>query len=199
MNRKKITALFLVILTVTFFVACTNPISPTVGVNGVTLNKESFGLVVGETETLIATIAPTGASNQDVSWASDNTTIADVDANGKVTGKTVGQTTIKVTTDDGRFTAECGVNVGSLNVVSVALNTTNITLGKDKSYQLIATVLPAYATNKKVTWTTSANTVVRIDADQNGKIFTIAAGTADITATTQDGSKTATCRVTVTQ
>jgi hypothetical protein len=59
---------------------------------------------------------------------------------------------------------------------------------------LIATVAPATATNKTVTWTSSNTSVATV---ANGVVTPISAGTAIITVTTADGSKTATCNITV--
>ena len=61
---------------------------------------------------------------------------------------------------------------------------------------LTATVSPANASNKNVTWSTSDANVVTVDP-ATGEIYAKAVGTADITVTTEDGSKTATCTVTV--
>jgi internalin A len=61
--------------------------------------------------------------------------------------------------------------------------------------------VPSYATNKNVTWSTDNPAIVRITLNDEGKadgtIFAAAAGTAKITVTTEDGSKTALCTVTV--
>ncbi len=61
-------------------------------------------LVTGDTETLTATIAPTDATNKDVVWCSDNSTVATVDSTGKVTAVAAGTATITVTSEDGEFT-----------------------------------------------------------------------------------------------
>ena len=79
---------------------------------------------------------------------------------------------------------------------SVSLNEKNITLEAGSTYQLTATVLPENATNKNVTWTSSDSNVAIVDT--NGLITAIAAGTATITVTTEDGEFTANCSVTVT-
>ena len=60
---------------------------------------------------------------------------------------------------------------------------------------LTATVAPATATNKAVTWTSSAPAIATVDA--SGTVKGIAPGTATITVKTADGGKTATCAVTV--
>ena len=82
----------------------------TVSVTGVSLNKNSTSITVGGAETLEATVAPSNATNQGVSWSSSNTSIATV-SNGTVRGVAEGSATITVTTSDGGFTATCSVTV----------------------------------------------------------------------------------------
>ena len=82
-----------------------------VAVTGVTLNKTELTLETGGSETLTATVAPSDAANQNVTWKSDNPEIVTVDATGKVTGVAIGEATITVTTEDGGKTATCKVAV----------------------------------------------------------------------------------------
>ena len=85
--------------------------TPGVAVTGVTLNKNELALYVGRSETLLASVAPSDAANQNVSWTSSAPTIAAVDGNGNVTAKAEGTATITVTTEQGGFTATCTVSV----------------------------------------------------------------------------------------
>ena len=78
-------------------------------------------------------------------------------------------------------------------VTGVTLNKTSLKLYTRDSETLTATVAPAGATNKNVIWTSSEPTVATVDA--NGKVTAKSTGIADITVTTEDGGKTATCRV----
>lgn len=87
--------------------------SASVSVTGVSLDKTADTIPVGGTDTLTATIAPANASNQGITWASDNETVATVDAAGKVTAVSTGTANITVTTTDGGFTAACLVTVTS--------------------------------------------------------------------------------------
>ena len=82
-----------------------------VPVTGVSLNKDSLALGVGDSETLTATVAPANAANQNVTWASSDPSVATVDAAGKVTAVGAGTATITVTTVDGGKTAACTVTV----------------------------------------------------------------------------------------
>ena len=166
-------------------------------VTGVKLNKSETSLLVGGNETLTATVLPEDATNQNVTWKSDKPEIASVDANGKVTGVAAGEATITVTTEDGGKTATCKVTVSDteIKVTGVTLNKTALTLETGASETLTATVAPAEATNKKVTWKSDKPEIASVDA--NGKVTGVKAGEATITVTTEDGGKTATCKVTV--
>ena len=82
-----------------------------VPVSGVSLNKDSTSLTVGDTETLTATVKPEDATNKAVTWTSSNSTVATVDQNGVVTAVAPGTATITVTTQDGNHTDTCTVTV----------------------------------------------------------------------------------------
>ncbi len=80
-------------------------------VEGVVLVEDELTIAVGETAQLEATVLPSNASNQNVSWSSADESIATVDASGAVTGVASGSTTITVTTDDGGFEATASITV----------------------------------------------------------------------------------------
>ena len=168
-----------------------------VAVTGVGLNTNQVELSVGEGNELQATVTPENATNQKVTWKSNDTTIAKVDENGKVVGQKPGTTTITVTTVDGNKTATCEVTVKEtpVAVTGVGLNTNDLKLSAGEGNQLVVTITPQHATNPKVTWKSSAPEVATVDA--NGKVIAQAPGTATITVTTEDGQKTAACTVTV--
>ena len=81
-------------------------------------------------------------------------------------------------------------------VTGVSLDKETLELEEGKSQTLTATVAPADATNKKVTWESSDDAVATVS---NGKVTAVAEGTATITVKTDDGDFTATCEVTVTK
>ena len=78
--------------------------------------------------------------------------------------------------------------------VTLAPTSATLTLGETETVTLIPTVLPADATDKSVTWSSSDEAVATVT---DGVVTAVAAGTATITVTTTDGAKTATCAVTV--
>lgn len=82
----------------------------------------------------------------------------------------------------------------SVSVTGVTLDKTAITISTGASETLVATVAPDNATNKKVTWASNAESVATVN---NGVVTGVAPGTAEITATTADGNKAASCAVRV--
>ncbi|NLU51221.1 MAG: hypothetical protein GXX09_12650, partial [Syntrophomonadaceae bacterium] len=86
---------------------------------------------------------------------------------------------------------------GLIPVTGVELNKSGVTIRMGENEILVATVSPANATNKAVTWTSSDTSVATVDS--TGKVTGVGAGIATITVTTVDGGKTATCEVTVTK
>ena len=168
-----------------------------VGVSGITLNKTALNLTIGASESLVATISPSNATNKDVEWTSSNTNVATVDTTGKVTGVSAGSATITVKTKDGSKVATCNVTVKNpvISVTGVTLNKTALNLVTGASESLVATISPSNATNKNVEWTSSNTNVATVDT--TGKVKAISTGSAIITVKTKDGAKVATCNVTV--
>ena len=81
-----------------------------------------------------------------------------------------------------------------INVESVALDQETLTLTEGDTATLTAAVSPDNATNKNVTWASDNAEVATVEG---GTVTAVAAGTANITVTTEDGGYTATCAVTV--
>ena len=169
-----------------------------VAVTGVTLDKTSLSIEAGQTAQLTATVQPTNADNQAVTWSSSDNNVVSVDATGKITANAKGSATITVTTADGGKTATCTVTVtepaAPVAVTGVTLNKNNTTIYTGRTEALTATIQPADATNKAVTWTSDNTGVATVN---NGVVTGVSVGSATITAKTADGGFTATCTVTV--
>lgn len=82
-----------------------------IAVKSVLLNEPTFILSVGDSETLVATISPSNATNKRVVWTSSDSSVAIVNSTGKVTAVSGGTATITVQTEDGEFTATSAVTV----------------------------------------------------------------------------------------
>ena len=176
----------------------TAKITVTTLVTGVTLDKTTLGVNTGATGQLTATVAPASASNKSVTWTSDNTAVATVDSTGKVTGVKAGTANVTVKTTDGAKSASAKVTVTDpvVHPTGVSLDKTTADATVGDTVQLTATVAPSNSTDKKVNWSSSDETLATVD--NTGKVTTIKAGEATITASTNDGAKTATCKITIT-
>ena len=172
------------------------PAAP-IPVTAINLNKSTATIYVGSTETLTVSYTPADANTgKAVNWTSNNTGVATVDANGTVTAVAVGTAVITATsTTDASINASCTVTVDVAHPTGVTLNKSSLNLQVGGNETLTATVVPANASDKSVTWSSSNTNVATVS---NGKVSGVAAGTATITVTTVDGNKTATCTVTVT-
>lgn len=172
-----------------------------IAVTGVELDQNELALTVGETATLTAIVAPADADDQSVTWTSSNEGVATI-VDGIVTAVAAGEATVTVTTVDGNFTATCAVTVNKpvVHVTGVTLNVDSMyfDMGCVGSYEQIleATVMPADATDKSITWESSAPTVASV---VDGVVTALSVGEAIITVTTTDGGFTAACFVTVEQ
>ena len=177
-------------------------------VTGIFLDPPAKTMNVGDpAEKLIYTIQPANATNQNVVWTSSNTAIVTVES-GTVTPKAVGSAVVSVTALDGSGkTATCIVTVITPNVpvTGVTLPGTLTINGSETTKTLTASISPNGATNKKVTWISSDQTVATVSgtglevsilpvAPTGG---TTTPRTTTITVTTEEGTKTATCLVTV--
>ena len=168
-----------------------NPIS----VKSVALDKTTLTLDIAQTATLVATVNPTDAANQAITWSSNNTEVATV-VDGVVTALAEGSATITVTTVDGGLTATCEVTVvdPTIYVTGVTLDQTVLTLIVPETATLVATVTPEDATDKSVVWTSNNDAVATV---VDGVVTAIAQGSATITVTTVDGGFNASCVVSV--
>ena len=170
------------------------PVMP-IPVESVSLDKTSLQIPIGSKATLTAIILPENATVKDVIWSSSNPSIATVGSiTGEITGIAAGSTVITATTVDGHFSAQCPVQV-VVPVTGITLDKNTMTISEGETQALMATVLPDNAYNKEVVWSSSNQAVATVTGD--GKVTGVSAGSAVITATTSDGNKKATCRITV--
>ena len=91
-----------------------------VPVTAITLNKTATTISAGQTETLsVSSVTPDDATDQTVTWSSDNEAVATVDADGKVTAVAFGTANITATANDGSgVTATCAVTVSKVVTIN---------------------------------------------------------------------------------
>ena len=170
--------------TVTVTAASTEP--EVVPVTGVTLSQTAVTLDIDQSITLTTTVAPENATNKAVTWASDKTDVATVDANGKVTAVAAGTANITVTTADGGKTATCTVTVNPAAdpdpvVTDVEISGAANTLTVGGSLKLTATVLPA-GVSQQVTWSISSGSDIATVTSE-GVVTATGAGKVVVRAT----------------
>lgn len=86
-------------------------IADPIAVTGVTVSPTTASIAEGSTQQLNATIAPSNATNQAITWTSSDEDVATVNANGLVTAVGAGTATITATTGDGSKTATSAITV----------------------------------------------------------------------------------------
>ena len=188
-SNAKSNRYYFVSLTITCGVA--EPVYPTA------ISLQNSTCNVGYTTQLEPTFTPSDTNQTALTWVSNNTSVATVDQTGLVTGVSAGQATITATGEDENgnpVVGTCVVTVTTVAVTGVSLNKTTSDLTLGSSLTLEATVLPANASNKNVTWTSSNTNVATVN---NGTVTGLALGSATITVKTVDGNKTATCVITI--
>lgn len=159
------------------------------------ITEAGLSLGIGGTTSLEYKVNPENATYKDVTWTSSDTTVATISADGMISGLKEGTATITVTsTDNASATATYNLTVEVVHVDGVSLDKTTLKMEVGDMEALVASVLPATAGNKDVTWSSSDNNVATVS---NGTVTAVGLGTATITVTTVDGSKTAACTVDV--
>jgi formylglycine-generating enzyme required for sulfatase activity len=194
--KRKLKIMAKLLLTAAFaavFASCGEDKPESVPAAGVTLDRKTLALVVGDEATLKATVAPDDAADKTVTWSSSAPEVAAV-AGGVVTAVAKGTATVTVSTVNGKTDA-CEVTVTDAPVpaagVTLDRKTLNLVVGDEET--LTATIDPGDATDKTLTWTSSAPEVAAVEA---GTVRAVAKGTATITVSTANG-KTDACEVTV--
>ena len=168
------------------------------GVSGVAFTEPSVTLYTSQTYQLQANVRPATATDKAVTWATSNPSVVTVNASGVVTAVGAGAAVVTVTTRDGGFKDTCTISVISkVDVSGIGIGHTAVTVAKDGTWAIDAVVYPSNASNKAIHWKSNAPKVASVD--DTGLVTGVAAGTAVITATTDDGGFTARCTVTVTQ
>lgn len=162
---------------------------------GVSLDRTSITMHAGDKDSLIATITPSDAHNQRVRWTSSEPTVVAVTRKGAIEALSVGKATITVTSVIGKYTATCDVVVDPIAVTGISLDKTSHAMNVGETVTLTATVTPANASDPSYTWASSNEEVATV---ANGVVTGVDEGEATITATTKDGNKVASCKVTVT-
>jgi len=139
--------------------------------------QEKLDIDVGEIKSPMWSMIPSTATNKNVTWRSDNPSIATVDKMGRIVGIKNGTTTIHIKTEDGGFVASCKVNV-HIYVDDIELDNNDITMTLGKEKQLNPTITPENTTRQKIVWNSKNKSVVSVN--QTGKVKALKTGEAEV-------------------
>ncbi len=142
-----------------------------VAVSKITLNTTNVSLNVGDTYNLRASITPSNATNQRVTWSTSNSSVASVSSSGVITARRAGTVTITANASNG-VSASVRVNV---TASYLSLNRTSTTLNVGDSYTI------SYNTNLSDRATFSSSNTRVATVNSSGRITATGAGTATIT------------------
>ena len=165
------------------------------GNTGIFLSQDTITIRRGSTTTLTAVSGKTP-----VTWISSNGAALGVSPNSNTLTAVLtanGEGTFTVTADNGSKTAVCTVNVIP-QIDSVSLSQASVTIDRGTQYILRASVSPSNATNTSINWTSSNPNIATVSGNNlEATITGLVAGVTEITATTVEGKRTATCTVSV--
>ena len=154
-------------------------------------------VTVGDKAKVSVTIKPDDYPNKDVTWATSDSAVAEVDTNGVVTTKKVGTVTITATLkSDETVTSSTTIAVEDVKVNKITITGyTQKYLEKDGTVPLGTTIEPENAANKDIIWSSSNPEVATVD--QNGVVTAIKQGTATIQAKNEVSGVFGTQKITV--
>jgi uncharacterized protein YjdB len=162
-----------------------------------TLNRTFIEMPIGTHESLTAAIAPDNTTNKNLTWNSDDPSVATV-IGGVVYAHSEGTTRITVRNHNGSRVAACTVTVTPVRVTGLRFASTSrsVLMGHDNEQRLAPIVSPPNACDRRINWSTDNPAVAMVTAD--GYVRGVSLGRARITATTVDGSFSATVDISVT-
>ncbi len=166
----------------------------TVPVSGVAFEITDTIILVDDAYQMQHTVLPLDATNQAVTYSSNNTSVVSITEDGFLTAIASGTATITVKTVEGSYRATCKVTVEDHAITGVNLRVDHIALYPNESYILNAVVAPANANKDMLVWSSSDRDVATVS---EGVVTAHSAGKATITVATPDQSLTATCLLTV--
>lgn len=163
---------------------CLVKVGAPVLVTDVTVQPAELNLKTDGTYQLSVSVLPSNADERGVTFESSNTAVATVSASGLITAKGPGTATITVTAKDSSGKkATCTVTV-TQPVKGVTVSPSSVVIQKDNVQKLTASVVPENATNKKLIYKSSNETVAVVSND--GIITARSEGWATITVCSEE-------------
>ena len=156
-------------------------------------DETTLSLMNGETRQINAHVEPGNATNKNLTYSSDDETVAFVNDKGEITAKQVGNTGITITAADNPAVSKklmLTVTKATVRVTSIEFNpplpTEPIELVIGQVYKFGAKVTPDNASNKKLTFTTSNSSIAWLQGNGNSEVKADGIGEATVTITADD-------------
>jgi len=152
-------------------------------------------ILLNETKRLQINISPSNASNQNLIYYTSNPSIVSITPKGEITGKKVGISYITITAPGTTLNIIMSVSVSDkIPLTSISLPQ-NIAINELSTYTLTPTYTPSNATDKKITWKSSDETIATVSS--NGLVTAKKPGTVEIRVISNDNGHVASTKITV--
>jgi uncharacterized protein YjdB len=149
----------------------------------VTVAPASAQLAVGDSLDAVASVLPSNVTNASVTWSTSNAAVARVSSSGRVTAWGAGSCVVTARNGASAGTLLLTVTTDPIAATGLAVSPTVAQVYAGDALQAAALVLPPNATDKTVTWSSSAPAVAQVGAS-TGLVQALTAGTSTIAAAT---------------
>ena len=171
---------------------CNVIVQPTLA-ESITLSLDNWTAYEDETIQLTATVLPDNTTDKMVVWSSSDESVATVDADGKVTAVSIGETFI--TASCGNASATCAVTVLPIHAETLIIDPIVWSGEEGTEFTIKAIILPENTTNKELYFESSDTEIATVDND--GHVYVLKEGSCTIVVSTTDGSNLkAECEIT---
>lgn len=165
---------------------------PVIEASSISLNESNLKLYINQSFQLVAEIEPINVTNNVVIWETSDYSIANATQDGIITG--INEGSVIITAKCGEISASCEVRVEPVLPEEVTLNELSISLKKNETFQLSATVSPEATTDKTIAWTSNNESIASVS--DTGLVTANGIGNTQIVASC--GEVSTICEVTVT-
>lgn len=178
------------------YAKCRMTVKPFIPVTGIMITPGELDIEDGQIGDLSVKVLPKNASRPDYTIFSEDDSVIKVHHDGHYEAKKPGKTSITAITKEGSYKAECLVNVRSVPVKGIQIQSNmSVNIGDEATPTWFTT--PRNASNRNVTWTSSNPKVATVD--KRGRVTGVSLGTAVIQVCTVEGGYTASCQIKVEQ
>ncbi len=165
-----------------------------VSVSKITIDEPAYYLYVGDSVAVSYTLYPEDAVAGELTWEIGNPRVAQVNAEGVVTGLSEGATVLTLSARDGQVTAECEIYVSEIEMEEIVLPESITIQGRD-TVQIDVQILPQNASDRRIVWTVDHPEIATVTKE--GEVVGVSPGQTVVTGTSVDGRVSASCRITV--